>query len=255
MTLSGASIMLCQTSREAPISGVSVVRSSVVLELSVVVPDCSVWIGEPREPNRTLSIQTRAIPDCHDGSLAGIDSRKINSPTCPVPSGSMTEGFRGKLLGSLLDFALSLLAIGDLAPAHMTHEHFCYNRRSAATTGLRPAGSPLGPSPYCTSTHRGKLLGSLLDRSLPCQPLATLPKERGPTETVPGRKAETDRVCEGISEGFHPAQSGRVAPKGREPNGRQGSAAFSEDSGKPIGSLLDFALPCQPSMKPAESLL
>ena len=34
------------------------------------------------------------------------------------------------------------------------HEHFCCNRRSAATTGLRLAGSPLGPSPYCTSTHR-----------------------------------------------------------------------------------------------------
>ena len=34
------------------------------------------------------------------------------------------------------------------------HEHFCCNRRSAAATSLRPAGSPLGPSPYCTSTHR-----------------------------------------------------------------------------------------------------
>ena len=42
--------------------------------------------------------------------------------------------------------------------AHMIHERFCYNRlpvrgtqtgRSAATTSLRPAGSPLGPSPYC----------------------------------------------------------------------------------------------------------
>jgi hypothetical protein len=34
------------------------------------------------------------------------------------------------------------------------HERFCCNRRSAAATGLRPAGSPLRPSPYCTSTHR-----------------------------------------------------------------------------------------------------
>ena len=25
------------------------------------------------------------------------------------------------------------------------HEHFCCNRRSAATTSFRPAGSPLGP--------------------------------------------------------------------------------------------------------------
>ena len=36
----------------------------------------------------------------------------------------------------------------------MIHEHFCCNRRSAATTSLRPVGSPLGPSTYCTSTHR-----------------------------------------------------------------------------------------------------
>ena len=37
----------------------------------------------------------------------------------------------------------------------MIHERFCCNRRSAAATGLRPAGSPLAPSTYCTSTHRG----------------------------------------------------------------------------------------------------
>ena len=39
--------------------------------------------------------------------------------------------------------------------ARIIHERFCCNRRSAATTSLRPAGSPVGPSPYCTSTHRG----------------------------------------------------------------------------------------------------
>ncbi len=38
--------------------------------------------------------------------------------------------------------------------ARIIHERFCCNRRSAATTNLRPAGSPLEPSPYCTSTHR-----------------------------------------------------------------------------------------------------
>jgi len=38
--------------------------------------------------------------------------------------------------------------------ARNIHERFCCNRRSTATTSLRPAGSPLGPSPYCTSTHR-----------------------------------------------------------------------------------------------------
>jgi hypothetical protein len=36
----------------------------------------------------------------------------------------------------------------------MIHDRFCCNRRSAAATSLRPAGSPLGPSTYCTSTHR-----------------------------------------------------------------------------------------------------
>ncbi len=39
------------------------------------------------------------------------------------------------------------------ALARIIHERFCCNRRSAATTGLRSAGSPLGSSPYCTSTH------------------------------------------------------------------------------------------------------
>jgi len=37
-------------------------------------------------------------------------------------------------------------------------------------------------------------------------------EERGPIETRPGRKAETDRVREGISEGVRQAESERVAP-------------------------------------------
>ena len=45
---------------------------------------------------------------------------------------------------------------------------------------------------------------------------ATLPKERGPVEIQPGRKAETDRVFEGISEGFRLADSARVAPRGAD---------------------------------------
>ena len=45
-------------------------------------------------------------------------------------------------------------------------------------------------------------------------PRATLPKERGPTEARPRRKAETDQVFEGISEGFRSAEPGRVAPRG-----------------------------------------
>jgi hypothetical protein len=39
--------------------------------------------------------------------------------------------------------------------ACIIHEQFCCNRRSAAATSLRSAGSPIVPSPYCTSTHRG----------------------------------------------------------------------------------------------------
>ena len=52
----------------------------------------------------------------------------------------------------LLEMPGSLLNVRHLA--RIIHEHFCCNRRSAATTSLRPAGSPLGPSTYCTSTHR-----------------------------------------------------------------------------------------------------
>ena len=36
---------------------------------------------------------------------------------------------------------------GSFLP-RIIHEHFCCNRRSAATTGLQPAGSPCRPSPY-----------------------------------------------------------------------------------------------------------
>jgi hypothetical protein len=43
-----------------------------------------------------------------------------------------------------------------------------------------------------------------------------LPEKLGPTETLPGGKAETDRVFEGISEGFHLAESGRIIPGGTE---------------------------------------
>jgi hypothetical protein len=55
----------------------------------------------------------------------------------PTETKSTGSGFHGAILTRII------------------HEHFCSNRRSAAPTGLRPAGSPLGPSPYCTSTHRG----------------------------------------------------------------------------------------------------
>ena len=54
-------------------------------------------------------------------------------------------------------------------------------------------------------------LAQRLDASLP-----TLPKERGHAEALPGRNEETDLVCEGISEGFHPTESGGVAPRGTE---------------------------------------
>jgi hypothetical protein len=45
---------------------------------------------------------------------------------------------------------------------------------------------------------------------------ATSPEERGPIETQLGRKAETDRVREGISEGFRLAESDRVALGGED---------------------------------------
>lgn len=46
------------------------------------------------------------------------------------------------------------------------------------------------------------------------EPERTLSKERGPTEFLPGKNAETDRTCGGISEGFHLAEARRVAPRG-----------------------------------------
>jgi len=38
--------------------------------------------------------------------------------------------------------------------ARIVHERFCCNRQSAAATRLRPVGSPLRLSPYCTRTLR-----------------------------------------------------------------------------------------------------
>jgi hypothetical protein len=43
-------------------------------------------------------------------------------------------------------------SFGNSFLAHIIHERLCCNRRSAATTSLWPAGSPLVPLPYCTST-------------------------------------------------------------------------------------------------------
>ena len=57
-----------------------------------------------------------------------------------------------------------------------------------------------------------------MDVTEPCLRERGWPKERGPTETRPGRKAETDRVREGISEGFRQAKSEGVAPRGPEAN-------------------------------------
>ncbi len=48
-----------------------------------------------------------------------------------------------------------LYAICYMLLTHIIHERFYCNRRSAAATSLRPAGSPIGPFTYCTSTRRG----------------------------------------------------------------------------------------------------
>src|SRR4051794_24141411 len=45
-------------------------------------------------------------------------------------------------------------SFGNSFLSRIIHERFCCNRRSAATTSLRPACSPLRPSTYCTSTRR-----------------------------------------------------------------------------------------------------
>ena len=85
-------------------------------------------------------------------------------------------------------------------------------------------------------------MGSLLDLAPPCRPLATLPKERGPTEARPGRKAGTDRSSaiersrlREFQKAFRRDTPGMVAPRGRESDGRQGSAAFSKVSGSDNG--------------------
>jgi len=43
---------------------------------------------------------------------------------------------------------LTYSRLPKIARARIIHERFCCNRRFAAATSLRPAESPLGPSPY-----------------------------------------------------------------------------------------------------------
>ena len=65
-------------------------------------------------------------------------------------------------------------------------------------------GNRLVLYPHSLSLHTQK----------PCYREQNWPKERGPTETQPGRKTETDRVFEEISEGSRLAESGGAAPRG-----------------------------------------
>ena len=53
---------------------------------------------------------------------------------------------------SALERRSAMSGLIRLVLARIIHERFCCNRRSAATTSLRSAGSPFGPSTYCTST-------------------------------------------------------------------------------------------------------
>jgi hypothetical protein len=90
--------------------------------------------------------------------------------------------------------------------ARIIHEHFCCNRRSAATTSLRPAGSPLGPSPYCTSTHRvltaprAGLVTRLSNFTTTCRELCGLAVLlTGVPLGLPGALTESDRQADAIS--------------------------------------------------------
>ncbi|ALA59697.1 hypothetical protein NITMOv2_3304 [Nitrospira moscoviensis] len=77
-----------------------------------------------------------------EGTLCQRGGRQGNDP--PLLSGNYDE--TGNLVEVHHKYPIDL--------ARIIHERFCCNRRSAAATSLRPAGSPLRPSTYCTSTRR-----------------------------------------------------------------------------------------------------
>ena len=62
-----------------------------------------------------------------------------------------------------------LQAIGDLAPAQMTHELFCCNRRSAATTAFGQRARPSDPhrtwgqAPFCRAPYPKSGTGTAAD--------------------------------------------------------------------------------------------
>jgi hypothetical protein len=90
-------------------------------------------LGQSRQ-----SCSSRPLPHQPDKPNKQDNQTNQPRPACPARRASR-----------VLLHTRSLLAL-----ARIIHEHFCYNCGSAAATSLRPAGSPLGPSPYCTSTHR-----------------------------------------------------------------------------------------------------
>ena len=114
-------------------------------------------------------VDNRTVDGDNAGCCASHDSRLMRKPILRVlsvkdlkelpPKGGPGWERGGRALRSSASrngpFGLCQAeAFGNSFLARIIHEHFCCNRRSAATTSLRPAGSPLGPSPYCTSTHR-----------------------------------------------------------------------------------------------------
>ena len=123
--------------------------------------------------------RAQKIISLHPHSVPGAQDQREHFPP---PS---------KLACSILSRTVVLLLRASepcwgLALARITHEHFCCNRRSAATTSLRSAGSPLGPSTYCTSTPqvlrtpRAGLATRLSDFVTNCHEYCGLAKRRGP---------------------------------------------------------------------------
>ena len=66
-----------------------------------------------------------------------------------IPCGAKRRAHRGRFRDKRPSACMVGVFRIETGLARIIHDRFCCNRRSAATTSLRPAGSPLGPTTYC----------------------------------------------------------------------------------------------------------
>jgi hypothetical protein len=109
------------------------------------VGGASVWISAQQRSNRVVRISDGTFSVVRS-AVQRADTNRTNCksgiPEFWISNDGMAEHYQWRP-------ARSQRAQYPRRLTHIIHERLCYNHQSAATTSLRPAGSLLGPLPYC----------------------------------------------------------------------------------------------------------